>query len=208
MVARSYFWWPELEEQIEFIVSSCEECQKHRNNPEPVKGSWPSPHGPWERIHIDHAGPHNGHIYFIVVDAYSRWVVVKKVKHLSSQETVNIFCTHGIPSTIVSDNHQSFRSQIMMDFTKKNGIKHIFTAPYHPSSNGQVERQVQTIKRRLEKLETYNIEITLPRLLFSLRTTPNCATGKSPAELLVGRRLRTIFDWVNPNFIHEDEERD
>ncbi|KAG5885101.1 hypothetical protein JTB14_017276 [Gonioctena quinquepunctata] len=92
----------------------------------------------------------------------------------------------------------------MMDFTKKNEIKHIFTAPYHPSSNGQVERQVQTIKRRLEKLGTYNIEITSPRLLFSLRTTPNCATGKSPAELLVGRRLRTIFDWVNPNFIHED----
>ncbi|KAG5867729.1 hypothetical protein JTB14_038434 [Gonioctena quinquepunctata] len=82
----------------------------------------------------------------------------------------------------------------MMDFTKKNGIKHIFTVPYHPSSNGQVEGQVQTIKRRLEKLGTYNIEITLPRLLFSLLNDTNCATGKSPAELLVGRRLRTIFD--------------
>ncbi|KAG5877543.1 hypothetical protein JTB14_019246 [Gonioctena quinquepunctata] len=88
----------------------------------------------------------------------------------------------------------------MMDFTKKNGIKHIFTAPYHPSSDGQVERQVQTIKRRLEKWGTYNIEITLPRLLFSLQTTLNCST----AELLVRWRLQTIFDWVNPNFLHED----
>ncbi|KAG5877542.1 hypothetical protein JTB14_019245 [Gonioctena quinquepunctata] len=46
MMAISFFWWPKLEEQIEFTVSSCEECQKHHNNPEPVKGSWPSPHGP------------------------------------------------------------------------------------------------------------------------------------------------------------------
>ncbi|XP_023243412.1 uncharacterized protein K02A2.6-like [Centruroides sculpturatus] len=211
--ARSYFWWPEMDSQIEETVSMCRKCQEQRSNPTPVKDThWPSPSGPWDRVHIDHAGPHYGRTYFILVDAYSKWVEVEEVQTQSTQETVKllrrIFSTHGLPNTIVSDNHQSFKSQEMEEFIRKNGIQHIFTPPYHPSSNGQVERQVQTIKKRIEKLHhsQEKSEVLLPRLLFSLRTTPSSTTGKTAAELLMGRRLRTVYDRLNPHLYKERKE--
>ena len=53
-----------------------------------------------------------------------------------------IFATHGVPKNIVSDNGSVFTSEEM-----KNNIRHIRTAPFHPSSNGMAERYVQTFKK-------------------------------------------------------------
>ena len=60
----------------------------------------------------------------------------------------------------------------------KNGIADVKTAPYHPSSNGQVERYVQTFKRALKKAfeEDGDTKINIDRLLFSYRTTPHTAS--------------------------------
>ena len=62
------------------------------------------------------------------------------VPSTSSQATIkalrNMFATHGIPETIVSDNGSGFISCEFWDFTMKKGIQHIKTAPYHPASNG------------------------------------------------------------------------
>ena len=80
-----------------------------------------------------------------------------------------------------------------------NGIKHLTTAPYHPASNGLAERAVQTVKTGLKKMTAGNIEDKLARFLFQYRITPHTTTGRSPAELLMGRRPRSHLDLLRPN---------
>ena len=64
----------------------------------------------------------------------------------------NIFSIFDIPNTLVTDNRPSFGSEEFENFVKKNGIKHLTTALYHPSSNGLAERMVQTFKTTIKKL--------------------------------------------------------
>ncbi|UYV66216.1 hypothetical protein LAZ67_4000839 [Cordylochernes scorpioides] len=93
------------------------------------------------------------------------------------------------PDALILDNAPTFNSREFEKCLKKNGIRHICSAAYHPASNGQVERDVQTIKTRIKE-EHRNEEFTLAldRVLFGLRNTPNRTTKRSPAELLMGRQ--------------------
>ena len=156
---------------------------------------------PWARIHIDHLGPFQGKIILVVVDAYSKWIESVIVPSTSSQATIKALRnnTHGIPETIVSDNGSEFTSCEFGDFTRKNGIRHIKTAPYHPASNGLAERAVQTIKEGLKKMTLGNLETRLARFLYHYRITPHVTTGVSPAELLMGRKLRSQLDLLQPD---------
>ena len=88
-----------------------------------------------------------------------------------------------------SDNGSGFTSEQFKLFTQQNGIKHSYTSPYHPSSNGFGERAVQTIKQGIVKLEG-DIDYRLSHFLLTYRITPQSSTGLSP-ELLMGRRLCT-----------------
>ena len=54
------------------------------------------------------------------------------------------FASHGLPEIVVSDNGSNFVSSEFKSFLQKNGIKHITAAPYQTSTNGLVERAVQT----------------------------------------------------------------
>ena len=64
-----------------------------------------------------------------------------------------LLCHYGLPEQLDSDNRAQFISSEFVYFMQANGIKHIRSAPYHPSSNGQVERFVQTLKRSLRASE-------------------------------------------------------
>lgn len=83
-IARSYFWWPGLDHEIEALVSSCDSCQVNRNMPTTTAHSWVTPSNPWQRIHIDFAGPVDRRIYLIVVGPHSKWPEVKIVRTTSS----------------------------------------------------------------------------------------------------------------------------
>ena len=73
------------------------------------------------------------------------------------------------------------------EFTKRNGICHVKSAPYHPTSNGLAERAVQTFKEGMKRGTTADLETRLTRFLYQYRITPHTTTGISPAELLMGR---------------------
>ena len=92
---------------------------------------------------------------------------------------------------------------------KHNGIRPILCAPYHPSSNGLAERAVQTLKEAMRKTEG-NLEIRINRFLSQYRITPHATTGQPPAQLLMGRRPRTLLDLLVPDIttqVHRSQER-
>ena len=85
-------------------------------------------------------------MFFVVVDAHSMWPEVQVMNSTSSESMIEalrtLFGRYGLPTKLVSDNGSQFISSEFAHFLHSNGVKHIRSAPYHPSSNGQVERVV------------------------------------------------------------------
>lgn len=164
---------------------------------------WPFPEKPWSRLHIDFAGPMKNRYLLIVVDAYSKWIEVVPVSTPSAEATIPclrvMFACHGLPDLVVSDNGPAFVSGSFKDFLRQNGIRQILTPPYHPASNGAAERAVQTIKLKLKKAAVGSFQCQLARILLNYRTTPHETTGCTPAELLMGRKLKTALTLLHPN---------
>lgn len=206
--ARQHVYWFGINEDIERFVRSCEACAQTAKMP--VKATlqpWKAETQLWTRIHIDFAGPVDGEMHLIVVDAYSKWPIVFTMHSTTAQETVKaleyLVNQYGLPRVIVSDNGVQFTSQLFKQFCKQNGIDHIRSAPYHPQSNGQAERFVDTFKRALKK---HKIKSNVNRgsksigsFLFAYRSTPNASIeNKTPAELFLGRKLFTHLDLARP----------
>ena len=82
-----------------------------------------------------------------------------------------------------------------------NGIRHIRTAPYHPSSNGLAERFVQSFKQALKasKNDGRSLNHSLSIFLLTYRSSPHATTGVPPCTLFLKRNLRTRFDLLNPS---------
>jgi transposase InsO family protein len=138
---------------------------------------------------VDHAGPFQGKIILVVIDAHSKWIEAATVSSTSSAATIkvlrNLFATHGVPELLFSDNGSSFTSEEFRDFVQKNGIRHRTSSPYHPATNGLAERAVQVVKSGLRKTPEGDMDLRLARLLFKYRNTLHATTGMSPAELLL-----------------------
>ena len=210
-LARIYAWWPTLNKDIENLIHNCQNCQSYGRADSKVSPiSWPRAESPWSRIHIDYAGPFRGKTLLIIVDSYSKWLEVIPVATQSTEILINefrkLFVTHGIPETIVSDNGSSFTSHAFKQFCESNHIKLIFTAAYHPSSNGQAERYVQTTKYTLTKMFSncrYPSENewnrNLSQFLITQHVTPN-VENFTPSELMFGRRIRTLADAIRPDY--------
>ncbi|XP_039396208.1 uncharacterized protein K02A2.6-like, partial [Mauremys reevesii] len=150
-IARSYFWWPGLDNTIEEKAKACMSCQGVRNAPQwaPLH-PWDWPENPWQRIHVDFAGPLEGSMFLVAIDAHSKWPEVSIMQSTSAESTIQklrgLFSHFGLPEQLVSDNGPQFVSQAFQNFMKANGIHHITSAPYHLSTNGLAERFVQTMK--------------------------------------------------------------
>ena len=187
--------------KIESEVRSCGPCQTVRNGPSRAPlHPWAWPEGPWQRVHVDFAGPFMGHMSLIVVDSYSKWLEVIIMQSTTTAKTIeelrNIFARNGIPHQLVSDNGPQFVSDKFRNFMKVNGIRHIHTAVYHPVSNGKAERFVQTSKNALKrgKTDPGSLKQKLAQFLLTYRTV----TARTPAELFLKRQLCTRLDLLNP----------
>jgi transposase InsO family protein len=202
-LGRSYVWWPKMDEAIELTAKQCSVCAVNQSNPAtaPIH-PWETPAGPWMRIHLDFAGPLYGRMFLIVVDAYSKWLEVAIMREATSVATVNklrqIFSTHGLPRVTVTDNGPAFVGEEFKRFMVKNGIKQVYSAPYHPASNGQAERMVRTFKEALKTMKAGDLQMKLDRLLYKYRIMPHSTTGKSPSELMFRREVRTPFHLLKP----------
>eukprot|EP00731_Ephydatia_muelleri_P017459 Em0010g557a len=160
------------------------------------------------RIHVDYAGPFEGKYWLVVIDAFSKWLEIKPMQVSTAAVTIKalreIFCRFGLPRVIVSDNGPQFIASEFKDFCTANNITHIRATPYHPKTNGLAERAVRTFKERFSatKMHRDDLDLTLQRFLISYRNTPHKSTGRSPAELLLGRRIRTKLNLLKPDINH------
>ncbi|CAH8624689.1 unnamed protein product [Dicrocoelium dendriticum] len=206
-LARSYVYWPFMDRQLEQLAKSCGNCATaSRAPPKTELRSWPKPTKPWSRVHVDFAGPINGQNFLIVVDAYSKWPEVFLMRSTKTSATVSrlrqIFSRFGCPETLVTDNGAQFTSATFMEFCQRCAIKHLRSPPFHPQSNGQAERFVDTFKRALLKSRREgDLEEVIDRFLFLYRSTQNPQTpgGISPAEAMMKRKLRMPYDAVRPS---------
>ena len=211
-LARSFVWWPGLDGDLESVVKDCDKCQSTRHSPPQAPlHPWEFPAAPWERLHADFAGPFLGQMFLIVVDAYSKWLEVVPMSSATTNTTIErlrtIFATHGLPRVLVTDNGAQFTSSEFRAFTRGNGIKHVYSSPYHPATNGLAERAVQSFKEHMKRLPTGTIPEKLARFLFWYQLTPHSTTGVPPAELLLGRRPRSKLDLLKPNLTETVEAK-
>ena len=208
--ARCHMWWPGLDQQIEHLVKSCEVCKAVKPGPPtaPLHPWWSWPAKPWQRVHIDFAGPVHGKSFLLAVDSHSKWPEVFQMATTTATQTIQVlrllFARYGLPQQLVSDNGPQFRSEEFQAFARENGIRHTQCAPYHPSSNGSIERLVQTFKTFLKSTaqQSHSLNHRIANFLLSYRTTPHTTTGVTPASLFMGRELHTKWNLLKPNIVH------
>ena len=181
-------WWPGVSKDVENFVKSCPDCQKSMQLPrEPLIQS-PLPSYPWEKVASD-LFEFKKRTYILVVDYFSRYVEIQQLSSTTSTTIVTVlkslFARHGVPTTLVTDNGPQYVSQEMNQFSATYGFNHITSSPYYAQSNGLAERTVKTVKNLLSSSPDPFLA------LLSYRATPLPWCGLSPAELLMGRVIRT-----------------
>ena len=155
-------------------------------------------------MHVDFAGPLEDFCYLIVVDSYSKWPEVLRCRRPITGTTIGflheLFARFGVVDYVVSDNGSQFTSVQFKEFCEIFQIKHITTLQYHPRSNGQSERLVDTLKWPLKKASGTPTDKALQQFLQVYRLTPNPNTplAVSPAETMFARKIRSVFDKLLP----------
>ena len=113
-LARGHFWWPKLDQDIEQLATSCHSCQAVKQAP-PVAPMhpWTWPTKPWQRVHIDFAGPLQDKMYFLVIDAHSKWPEVFEMSKTTTNKTITVlrhlFAKYGIPQQCQIMDRNLFR---------------------------------------------------------------------------------------------------
>ena len=201
----SNFYWPGVDRDIKQFVKTCSICQKTKM---PGK-SGKAPLGemeiittPFLKVAIDIVGPlqltqKKNRYILTLIDIATRWPDAVPLPDIETHTVVEalsaMFSRIGFPEQILSDNGPQFKSELYEQICRFFNVKPIKTTPYHPISNGAVERFNGTLKNMLRKLannEITNWDTYLNAALFAYREIPNESTNVSPYELVFGRKVR------------------
>uniref|UniRef100_A0A669D272 Gypsy retrotransposon integrase-like protein 1 n=1 Tax=Oreochromis niloticus TaxID=8128 RepID=A0A669D272_ORENI len=213
----SRFVWPGMYTELQQFCKSCQICQLTLNKGVARAHLQPLPviETPFERIGMDVVGPlersSSGNRYILVICDYAtRYPEAFPLRSVKARQVANcllqLFSRVGIAKEVLTDCGTNFQSKFLQQVYRLLGIKGIKTTPYHPQSDGLVERFNQTLKNMLRKFVTEtgsDWDQWLPYLLFAYREVPQASTGFSPFELLYGRQVRGPLDllkeqWENP----------
>ena len=202
------FYWPTLYRDVADHCRSCAVCQKSARVKPPRVPMIPLPimTEPFTRIAMDIIGPlprsRSGKKYVLVVCDYAtrfpEAIPLKSIdaEHIAEELAV-LFSRVGVPKEILTDQGSNFTSQLLMEIYRLLHVHPIRTTPYHPQTDGLVERFNQTLKSMLRKAAVEagkDWDKLIPYLLFAYREVPQASTGFSPFELLYGRSVRGPLD--------------
>ena len=196
---RETCWFPRMTQMVKEFVQTCKGCLSAISNTPPVPLE-PNllPDRPWQHLHGDFKGPIGGKYYMhIIIDQYSKFPEVDIVTTTSFEKLRpvldRIFSTHGIPEKLSTDNGSPYTSDALAQYAKEMGFQLTPVTPRDPQCNGFAENFIKTLCKLLHTCaaEEKDPKRELHRFLLQYRATPHLTTGRSPAEMLFNRRIRT-----------------
>lgn len=209
-IQQRYFW-PNMQSDIRNHIKSCIPCLQNnclRQKPpgalQPIK----PPEGVWQLLTMDFHGPitpitKRGNRYIIsLTDVMSKFVITKAVRDATATTaarflTEEVILKYGTPKCILTDNGTHFTAEMMNQLFKKLGVVHLYSTPYHPMTNGQIERYNSTMDSKIAALSNYkrtDWDEQLPFVTFNYNTTIHSTTGFIPFEMMYGRSPILPFD--------------
>lgn len=218
---KARFYWRKMHDSVTNWCKKCLACaqqkmpQRRRRAPlkQQVSGV------PLERMAIDITGPfpitNDGNRYIVVVsDYFSKWTEAFPVPNIESETIARVLvdrfiCRFGVPRQIHSDQGRQFESRLFQDLCDLLGIDKTRTTPYHPQSDGQVERFNRTLIAMLASYVSTNQkdwDKHVQTVLMAYRASPHESTGITPNKMMFGREVDLPIDTmcVLPREGHRD----
>ena len=196
------FVWHGMNIDIARWCRTCKGCQtaKVSRHNTPVFGKFTEPTERFDHVHVDIVGPlpyADGFRYLLTcVDRFTRWPKAIPMVDIRAETVADAFFSdriarYGTPATITTDRGAQFESKLWDSLCNQFGIIRNRTTSYHPQSNGMVKRFHRQLKATIMAHESPNPwTITLPAVLFGVRSTVKERLGRSAAEMICGTTLR------------------
>ena len=214
-----HFVWPRMWVEVKAHVRTCAGCQRASRNSYARAPLQPLPciGEPFKLVAFDIVGPlpksAAGFRYILtMMDLYSKYPEAIPIKRVDNEAVLEamleVFSRHGIPECILTDQGSVFMSRLTKAVCNTLGVNQIRTSPYHPQSDGALERWHACLKGMLKKSESdlKYWDRHLKYLLFAYRDTPHCVTGFSPFSLLFGREVKGPLSLVQTSWLDGESE--
>ena len=229
---KSLFWWPGMKRDVAQFVYACLTCQKSKvehQKPAGLMQPLEVPEWKWDSISMDFVtGLPN------TVKGYdSIWVIVDRLTKSAHFIPINITYPvaklaeiyvsvivklHGIPMSIVSDRDPRFTSEFWKSLQVSLGSKLRLSSAYHPQTDGQTERTIQSLEDLLRSCvleQGGSWDTYLPLIEFTYNNSFHSSIGMAPFEALYGRKCRTPICWyetgesvvLGPELVRETTEK-
>ena len=206
---RNHYWWPRMKHTIQRYIKFCLLCQQYNTSRQKKCGKLnpiSQPGGSFDLIGIDYCGPlkrtpSENQYVLVITDYFTRHIIATALTNCTAETTAQalfneFFCKYDILSTILSDQGPHFNNQLMHNIQKLIAYNHISSTPYHPQTNGVVERFNSTFIPQISKLQdtqNNNWDEYLQAVVFTYNSSIRKPTKYSPYELLYGRPPRLPF---------------
>lgn len=209
---RQKFVWPNIRKDALNWSRTCIQCQRSKvtRHTHSLIQPFPVPEERFHHVHIDIIVLPlcQGYRYCLtMIDRFSRWPEAIPLSDMTAETVAETFYTHwvsrfGSPVQITTDQGTQFESALFTALTNLLGTIRIRTSPYHPASNGLVERWHRSLKAALMCHETTDWVNALPTVLLGLRTAYKEDIKASAAEMVYGKNLRVPGEFfVSENVI-------
>ncbi|GJY22329.1 reverse transcriptase domain-containing protein [Tanacetum coccineum] len=229
---KMLYWWPNMKADIATYVSKCLTCAKVKAEHQRPSGLLVQPDIPewkWEKITMDFITklPKTAAGYdsiWVIVDRLTKSAHFLPMKETDSTEKLTrlyikeIVARHGIPMLIIFDRDSHFTSRVWQSLHKALGTQLNLSTAYHPQTDGQSERTIQTLEDMLRAcvIDFGNgWDRHLPLVEFSYNNSYHTSIKAAPFEALYGRKCRSPVCWAEvgeaqltgPEIIHETTEK-
>jgi hypothetical protein len=206
LILKRSFMWYGMTVDAEIYVKQCAICSVNKKACRRPMAPMEMHHAgfPMERVHLDVLGPFttslSGNKYILVmIDQFSKWIEAVAIpetnaEYIAHQFLLHFVVTFGCPLTIHTDQGSNFDGQLFRAFCKLLQIAKTRSSPYHPSSNGQVERCNRTLLQMIRCYVEGNVRYwdrDLPILVMALHATENQSTGFTPNMIMLGKEVIT-----------------
>ena len=209
---KEHYWWNGIKKEIAGFVSRCLTCQKvkaeHQRPPGKIQ-LLPIPVWKWEKITMDFVtGLPRTHrqrdAIWVIVDRLTKSAhflpvnVEDSLEKLAKLYVHEIVRLHGVPVSIVSDRDPRFTSRFWLSLQAALGTRLHFSTTFHPQTDGQSERTIQTLEDMLracvmEFKGSWDTHLAL--MEFAYNNSYQASIDMAPFEALYGRKCRTPVCW-------------